>query len=221
MRIVAATPRSIPVPDDIRAALDTVDRDDLRAVVEQIAVPRVYGTSENVTVRRLITDLFTTSPVVRLGVEVDAVGNIVVGDPRRARVLIGAHYDAVPGTPGADDNASAVAVLLAAAQSVGPHEGVCFVAFNGEDQATGDAPAPRQRIQGAGRADARGVGRGLSFEIGEDREEAALPRGPGYQVVHRVVPGLGASGQGRSTEVPCQPPRRPWCGPSGYGSDGE
>ncbi|MGC1394776.1 MAG: M28 family peptidase, partial [Coleofasciculaceae cyanobacterium] len=27
-------------------------------------------------------------------------------------ILIGAHYDAVPGTPGADDNATGVAVLL-------------------------------------------------------------------------------------------------------------
>ena len=29
-----------------------------------------------------------------------------------AYYLVGAHYDTVPGTPGADDNASAVAVLL-------------------------------------------------------------------------------------------------------------
>jgi pimeloyl-ACP methyl ester carboxylesterase len=33
-------------------------------------------------------------------------------DPRRGVVVIGAHYDTVAGTPGADDNASAVAVLL-------------------------------------------------------------------------------------------------------------
>ena len=58
---------------------------------------------------------------------------MIVGDPRRARVLVGAHYDAVPGTPGADDNASAVAVLLAAARAVGAREGVCFVAFDGEE----------------------------------------------------------------------------------------
>ncbi|WP_404787751.1 M28 family peptidase [Altericista sp. CCNU0014] len=30
----------------------------------------------------------------------------------RGTILVGAHYDAVPGTPGADDNASGVAVLL-------------------------------------------------------------------------------------------------------------
>src|SRR5215203_736977 len=32
-------------------------------------------------------------------------------------VLIGAHYDAVPGSPGADDNASALAVLLELARA--------------------------------------------------------------------------------------------------------
>jgi hypothetical protein len=37
-------------------------------------------------------------------------------DPARPRVLIGAHYDSVPGTPGADDNASGVAGLLEAAR---------------------------------------------------------------------------------------------------------
>ena len=33
-------------------------------------------------------------------------------DPNLAPVLLGAHYDAVEGTPGADDNAAAVAILL-------------------------------------------------------------------------------------------------------------
>jgi Zn-dependent M28 family amino/carboxypeptidase len=33
-------------------------------------------------------------------------------DPQAGAIVIGAHYDAVPGTPGADDNASGVAVLL-------------------------------------------------------------------------------------------------------------
>lgn len=33
-------------------------------------------------------------------------------DPRLATLVVGAHYDSAPGTPGADDNASAVAILL-------------------------------------------------------------------------------------------------------------
>lgn len=50
---------------------------------------------------------------------------------RRERTKAG--YDAVPGTPGADDNAGAVAVLLAAARAIGRHEEVCYVAFDGEE----------------------------------------------------------------------------------------
>ena len=50
----------------------------------------------------------------------DALGadatNLIVEKPRTKRaneiVLLGAHYDTVLSTPGADDNASAVAVLL-------------------------------------------------------------------------------------------------------------
>lgn len=45
--------------------------------------------------------------------------------------LVCAHYDTVPGTPGADDNASALAVLLEAARRRPPH--TAFVAFNREE----------------------------------------------------------------------------------------
>ena len=58
---------------------------------------------------------------------------MVVGDPRRAKILIGAHYDSIPGTPGADDNASGVAALIATARAIGPQEEVCYVAFDGEE----------------------------------------------------------------------------------------
>ena len=57
-----------------------------------------------------------------------------VGPTRRVgpTVLVGAHYDSVPETPGADDNASAVAALLETARIV-DEAGVTFVAFNGEE----------------------------------------------------------------------------------------
>jgi hypothetical protein len=51
-------------------------------------------------------------------------------------VIIGAHYDSVPGSPGADDNASGVAALLALARRfVGSHpeRTVRFVAFANEE----------------------------------------------------------------------------------------
>jgi aminopeptidase YwaD len=48
-------------------------------------------------------------------------------------MMIGAHYDAVMESPGADDNASGVAVMLEAARALGPREGLQFVAFTLEE----------------------------------------------------------------------------------------
>lgn len=42
-------------------------------------------------------------------------------DNTTAAILVGAHYDTVPGSPGADDNASGVAVLLEIARLFGSH----------------------------------------------------------------------------------------------------
>jgi Zn-dependent M28 family amino/carboxypeptidase len=133
MQLVASTPRSKAVPEAIQEALATVSRDELRENVERISIPRAHGTPENKAVRRILIDRFSASPAGQLGVNPDEAGNVVMGDPRRARILIGAHYDSVPGTPGADDNASGVAALIAAAGAIGPREGVCFVAFDGEE----------------------------------------------------------------------------------------
>src|SRR5204863_9086341 len=46
-----------------------------------------------------------------------------------ASIVVGAHYDTVPGSPGADDNASAVAVLIELAAMRLPAR---FVAFANE-----------------------------------------------------------------------------------------
>jgi len=58
------------------------------------------------------------------------------GQATRPPILIGAHYDAVPGTPGADDNASGVAVLLELAR-IFAAEPACYplrlVAFDMEE----------------------------------------------------------------------------------------
>ena len=64
-----------------------------------------------------------------------------------AYYLVGAHYDTVPGTPGADDNASAVAVLLETARRAArnpPAAPVRFVAFTLEEP-----PAFNTRHQGS------------------------------------------------------------------------
>jgi Zn-dependent M28 family amino/carboxypeptidase len=133
MQLVPSRPNSRPVPESIRDLLAAISQNDLREVVERISVSRPTGTPENEAVRRSIIELFSDTEVGRYGVKVDEAGNIVVNDPRRAKILIGAHYDSIPGTPGADDNASGVAALIAAARAIGPQEELCYVAFDGEE----------------------------------------------------------------------------------------
>jgi Zn-dependent M28 family amino/carboxypeptidase len=67
-----------------------------------------------------------------------AYDNIVMTRSGRSEgpfVLLGAHYDSVPRTPGADDNASAVAVCLECARLVAKHDigPVMIVFFNREE----------------------------------------------------------------------------------------
>jgi Zn-dependent M28 family amino/carboxypeptidase len=63
--------------------------------------------------------------------------NIIASPPGEEEaadgILIGAHYDAVIDSPGADDNASGVAVMLEIAGSLGPRKGVQFAAFTLEE----------------------------------------------------------------------------------------
>jgi Zn-dependent M28 family amino/carboxypeptidase len=133
MQLVPSRPNSKSVPEAISGLLAAISESDLREVVERISVSRPTGTPENEAVRRSVIELFSDTEVGRHGVKVDEASNVVVGDPSRAKVLIGAHYDSIPGTPGADDNASGVAALIVAARAIGPQEEVCYVAFDGEE----------------------------------------------------------------------------------------
>lgn len=59
-------------------------------------------------------------------------------DAGREWLAVCAHYDAVAGSPGADDNASGVAVMLETARAIGPRAGLQFIAFTLEEpQLTG------------------------------------------------------------------------------------
>ena len=69
-----------------------------------------------------------------------AYANLIASRPGRKRadeiLLIGAHYDAVHGSPGADDNASGVAGLLELSRAFAalePERTVQFVAFTNEE----------------------------------------------------------------------------------------
>lgn len=56
--------------------------------------------------------------------------------PHRPPILVGAHYDSVPGSPGADDNATGVAVLLELARALAEQPGkspLRLVAFDLEE----------------------------------------------------------------------------------------
>lgn len=83
-------------------------------------------------------------PVVRQEYDVATAGaraaNLIVEVRGTSRpdeiVVIGAHYDTVDGTPGADDNASGVAGLIALARRFGtatPERTIRFVAFANEE----------------------------------------------------------------------------------------
>jgi Zn-dependent M28 family amino/carboxypeptidase len=67
----------------------------------------------------------------------NVVGTLPGEDPGRAAALIGAHYDTVPGSPGADDNASGVAVMLECARALSAlprRSPVVFAAFDAEEK---------------------------------------------------------------------------------------
>lgn len=111
---------------------------ELRSWVEEISVPRHFHFESNAN-RRVA--LWLVERLRGWGYEVTFHGearNVVAAPPglHGPAVLVGAHYDSAPGCPGADDNASAVAALLAVAQAGaagGALPRVAFVAFNREE----------------------------------------------------------------------------------------
>ena len=110
--------------------LEKFSIENMKKIVQYLSFPRPYGTNANLKAREFIVNEF-----VQLGYDVQIqgkTGNIVAGDITKAKYLIGSHYDTVPGTPGADDNASAVAVMLEIASQI-KREDVCFVSFNAEE----------------------------------------------------------------------------------------
>ncbi len=118
--------------------VDTADipsPEQLRQWVEALSVPRhfYYESGEN---RRIA--LWIREQLLSFGYDVTFHGNTrnVLATPKGFRgkaTLVGAHYDSVPGCPGSDDNASAVAAMLAVASSLKGKGDVVFCAFNREE----------------------------------------------------------------------------------------
>lgn len=108
--------------------------EELRGWVRSLAVPRHF-VAERTRNRRTADILAET--FASFGLESMFAGPYrnVVAFPRsggRCR-LVSAHYDTVPRSPGADDNASGLAVMLACARRAAGGRGLAFVAFNAEE----------------------------------------------------------------------------------------
>jgi hypothetical protein len=124
--------RSRPAAGSPPPAVAQPDR--LRAWVEELAVPR-HATADPEANRR--TAEFIAVELASFGYDVrfDGPERNVVALPKAPAPLltiVGAHYDGVRGTPGADDNASGVAVMLACA-AARRAPSIAYVAFNKEE----------------------------------------------------------------------------------------
>jgi Zn-dependent M28 family amino/carboxypeptidase len=130
--------RARPEDPAIAAVLRDVSAEKLLAYVDLLAFPRHYLAEKpaNVRARDLLIRLlrgFGCTPALQ-----GTYDNIIVtaGNADAAPVLLlGAHYDSVPGTPGADDNASAVALCLECARLLQAHRvgSTMIVLFNREE----------------------------------------------------------------------------------------
>ncbi len=118
----------------VAEALAGVSQESLRATVEMLAFPRHYVAERAANVRArdlLVERLRSFGYAPTLQGEYD---NIVASTGDGPAPLLGAHYDSVPGTQGADDNGSAVAVCLECARLLKQHAGrASIVFFNREE----------------------------------------------------------------------------------------
>lgn len=110
-------------------------RDALRAHVYELA--RTERNTDLETPARYIEQAFAAHGLSPASHEFVSLGrpvrNVEV-NPLEATIVVGAHYDTVPGSPGADDNASAVAALIELAGLLGKERlPIRFVAFANEE----------------------------------------------------------------------------------------
>jgi hypothetical protein len=122
----------------VLGAMDSIDETDLRNWVKSFSVPRHYTAQPkiNCEIANTIADLF-----MQWGYAVTRQGkyyNIVATPPGVSGPfqLVVAHFDSTAFTPGADDNASALAAMLGCAKVLSqlkPTRPVMFVAFNCEE----------------------------------------------------------------------------------------
>lgn len=185
MMLVSSKNRAPAVRDaTISRILDEVSPENLRAYVEMLAFPRHYFAEHRAN--RKARDLllkharsFGYTPV--LEGDFDNIVMTSSGDAEGPYILLGAHYDSVPRTPGADDNASAVAVCLECARLIRRYNAgpVMIVFFNREED---DLLGSREFVADLCNRSARSVREAHIFEMVGYRDLT-----PGSQ---RMPPGL-------------------------------
>jgi len=131
----ARAARQVP---SIAGLMDSVSESDLRSWVKRFSLPRHFlgQPQANREAAETIANLFKD-----WGYDVSFQGQLynVVARPKMNAGLIqivAAHFDSTAFTPGADDNASAVAAMLGCAKAVAaakPKTPVVFVSFNREE----------------------------------------------------------------------------------------
>lgn len=187
----------MPEPERIPA------RDRLRADVERLAVPRHPRT--NLAALRAAED-HIAGELAAAGLRVErqpflwqgrefhnVLGTLDGTDRARPWVVVGAHFDSVAGSPGADDNASGVAAMLEVARALGRERlpaTVQFVGFNLEEiqNPLGEfRVGGRVHAVGTCRIGSRAYARSLR-ERGQALAGALVLEMLGFTGPHQVVP---------------------------------
>ena len=132
-----------PQPDQQCVLIDNLRRhvDRLAGIIgpRHVGLPHALAAAATLVERELVSAGYSVQrQAYRAGGQ--EVSNLVAELPGAARadeiVILGAHYDTVPTTPGADDNGSAVAVLLEVARLMRSRQcarTIRFVAFTCEE----------------------------------------------------------------------------------------
>lgn len=162
---VIADDGSVP---DIQAMVDQVDGRTLMQSLERIAIPRHHLAAPEglAAVRDLIMNTFAQLDL-QIAIHVASIpsaqGENLLGrktglkDPAHTYIVDG-HYDAVPASPGADDNGTAVAAMLEVARVLSQYQfrhslqfiGFCFEeeGIAGSQQYVQNGIAPGEKIHG-------------------------------------------------------------------------
>ena len=136
----ATTTTTTTAPVTVGSAVERVDRGRIEATLRAVVGERASAEQRANVRHQLRAELEAAGVEVREepfgdgGVNV--LGRIAPTGPGAGTVLVGAHYDTVPGSPGADDNGSGVAAVLEAARALAdapPRLGITFAFFDLEE----------------------------------------------------------------------------------------